>query len=65
MGHMKYIHMLQRQSRIQELERAYKDALDKDAETFTFDEAIMYTDYAKHVLEYVSKYPLCIENQEH
>ena len=65
MGHMKYIHMLQRQGRIQELERAYKEALDKGAESFTFDEALMYTDYAKHVLEYVSKYPLRIEDQKH
>lgn len=64
MGHMKYIHMLQRQDRIQELERAYKDALDKGAETFTFDEAHMYTEYAKHILEYVSKYPLRIEDPE-
>ena len=65
MGHMKYIHMLQRQHRIQELERAYKEALDKGAESFTFDEAHMYTEYAKHILEYVSKYPLRIEDQEY
>ncbi len=62
MGHMKYIHMLQRQNRMEELERAYKEALDKDAETFIFDEAHMYTNYAKHILEYVSKYPLRIED---
>ena len=65
MGHMKYIHMLQRQDRMEELERAYKEALDKGVESFTFDEALMYTDYAKHVLEYVSKYPLRIEDQEY
>ena len=59
---MKYIHMLQRQDRMEELERAYKEALDKDAETFIFDEAHMYTNYAKHILEYVSKYPLRIED---
>ncbi len=59
---MKYIHMLQRQDRMEELERAYKEALDKDEETFIFDEAHMYTNYAKHILEYVSKYPLRIED---
>ena len=57
--------MLQRQDRIQELERAYKEALDKGVESFTFDEAHMYTEYAKHVLEYVSKHPLRIEDQEY
>jgi len=56
--------MLQEQQRVEELDRAYKEALDNNQESFMFDGAHLYTEYAKYILEYVSKHPLRIEDPE-
>ena len=64
MGHMKRIFMLQRNNRIEDLEIAYNKALDKEEESFIFEGSHMYTEYAKHVLEYVQKHPIRIEDSE-
>ena len=64
MGHMKYIHQLMTQGRMEDLAKAYQEALQDDKQMFTFDHSYMSIERAKNIIAYAQEHPLYIEDQK-
>lgn len=64
MGHMKYVHQLVTQGRIEDLAEAYQQALQDDKQMFTFDHSYLSIERAKNIINYAQQYSLHIEDQK-
>ena len=64
MGHMKYLHQLMESRRIEDLNTACKEAVDNNQDMFIFDGAYMSTKYAQNLINYASKNPLRIDDED-
>ena len=64
MGHMKYVHQLVTQGRIEDLAEAYQQALQNDKQMFTFDHSYLSIERAKNIIAYAQQYSLHIEDQK-
>lgn len=62
MGHMKYLHQLMEQRRIEELDIACKEAIDNNQDMFIFDGSYLSIKYAQNLINYASKNPLRIDD---
>ena len=52
------------QGRMEDLAKAYQQALQDDKQMFTFDHSYMSIERAKNIIAYAQEHPLYIEDQK-